>query len=268
MPEGPECRKIGIQLAKRVTNCKLVDIRILGGRYEKHGPPTGFEKIMEWTPIAIHGAGVHGKFLFFLLDGEWSLWSTLGMTGSWTNERTEHSRVELVLNDGSVFFTDSRNFGTLKFVRGKQLLIDKLESLGPDLLAEEIDDFRFAERLYTRKIKTVAQALMDQTVISGVGNYVKAEALYNAKISPHRLCGDLSPLEISTLNTAVRNILVESFESGGATIKTYADMNGKIGEFSQKFAVYGQKADPDGNVVIKEKTKDGRVTHWVPSVQR
>jgi len=269
MPEGPECRQISIQLAKRVSNRKLIDIKILGGRYEKHGAPTGFEKIMEWTPIGIQGAGVHGKFLFFLLDGEWSIWSTLGMTGSWANEKNElHSRVEFVLNDGSVFFTDSRNFGTLKFVRGKQQLIDKLESLGPDLLAEEIDDFKFAEHLMRKKTKTIAQALMDQSVVSGIGNYVKAEALYNAKISPHRLISDLDVYEISILNTSIRNVLVESFESGGATIKTYADMNGKIGKFSQQFAVYGQQSDPIGNDVVKEKTKDGRMTHWVPSVQR
>jgi len=268
MPEGPECRRIALQLAKRVSGRQLVDVKILSGRYEKHDPPTGLSKIMEWTPIGIHGAGVHGKFLFFLLDGEWSVWSTLGMSGSWTNELNQHSRIELVLNDGSVFFTDSRNFGTLKFVRGKQLLIDKLESLGPDLLAEPLDDFKFAERIYGRKSKTIAQALMDQAVVSGIGNYVKAEALYNAKISPHRLCTDLSPLEMSVLNTAIRGVLVESFESGGATIKTYADMNGKIGEFSQRFAVYGQKNDPEGNSVIKEKTKDGRMTHWSPAVQK
>ena len=268
MPEGPECRHIGIQLAKRVSSRRLVDINILSGRYEKHGPPTGFEKMMEWTPIGIQGAGVHGKFLFFLLEGEWSIWSTLGMTGSWTNDSTQHSRIEFILNDGSIFFTDSRNFGTLKFVRGKQQLIDKLESLGPDLLAEELDDFKFAELIISKGKKTISQALMDQGVVSGVGNYVKAESLYNAKISPHRLCNDLSPPEISRLNSAVRAVLLESFESGGATIKTYTDMNGKIGEFSQRFAVYGQKHDPRGNTVIKEKTKDGRMTHWVPAVQK
>ena len=268
MPEGPECRTIGIQLAKRVSNRQLRDIKILSGRYEKTGPPTGFKKIVDRIPIGILGAGVHGKFLFFLLEGEWSIWSTLGMSGSWTNDPTKHSRVELVLDDGSIFFTDPRNFGTLKFVRGKRQLIDKLESLGPDLLAEEIDDWKFAERLLKKKNRTVVQALMDQGVVSGVGNYIKAEALYNAKISPHRLISDLGMHEISALNTSVRNVLVESFESGGATIKTYADMGGKIGEFSQRFAVYGQKFDPDGNEVVKEKTKDGRMTHWVPTVQK
>ena len=268
MPEGPECRRMGIQLAKRVSGRKLQDIKIVSGRYDKHGPPTGFDKFMEWTPTGIHGAGVHGKFIFWLLEGEWSIWSTLGMAGSWNNSSSKHTRVEFVLNDGSVFFTDPRNFGTLKFVRGKQQLIDKLDSLGPDLLAEEIEDWKFAERLQTKGKKTIAQVLMDQSVMSGIGNYVKAEALYNARISPHRTVDSLDMTELACLNKAVRSVLVESFESGGATIKTYADMNGKIGEFSQRFAVYGQKVDPAGNVVIKEKTKDGRTTHWVPEVQK
>ena len=64
MPEGPECRRMGIQLAKRVSGRKLQDIKIISGRYDKHGPPTGFDKFMEWTPTGIHGAGVHGKFIF------------------------------------------------------------------------------------------------------------------------------------------------------------------------------------------------------------
>ena len=60
----------------------------------------------------------------------------------------------------------------------------------------------------------------------------------------------------------------ESFESGGATIRTYKDFNGESGEYGNRFIVYNQKQDPLGNPVIKEKTKDGRTTHWVPAVQR
>jgi formamidopyrimidine-DNA glycosylase len=55
---------------------------------------------------------------------------------------------------------------------------------------------------------------------------------------------------------------------GGATLATYRDADGKIGEFSRRFAVYNQKTDPEGRTVIKENTKDKRTTHWVPEVQK
>jgi len=62
-------------------------------------------------------------------------------------------------------------------------------------------------------------------------------------------------------------VLRESFQNGGATLRTYKNFDGTVGQYSSRFAVYNQKTDPDGNEVIKEKTDDGRTTHWVPSVQ-
>ena len=63
-------------------------------------------------------------------------------------------------------------------------------------------------------------------------------------------------------------MLRESFRSGGATIRTYENFDGSLGQYTQKFLVYNQKKDPIGNVVIKEKTSDGRTTHWVPEIQK
>ena len=108
---------------------------------------------------------------------------------------------------------------------------------------------------------------MDQSVVSGVGNYVKAEALYLSKISPHRLVSSLTDIDLQNLNLATRSVLVNSFESGGATIQSYRSFYGEVGDATQRFAVYGRKTDPEGREIIKEQTKDGRTTHWVPQVQ-
>ena len=266
MPEGPECRRMSLQLSEEVSNKNLVDISVESGRYTKK-PIEGMEKILQETPLKIRGTGVHGKFIFFLLDNEWSIWNTLGMTGGWSRKPTKHARVRLVLEDGPIFYNDTRNFGTLKFVQGKQPIIDKLNSLGPDLLAEECADEVFVNSLRRKDKKTIVEALMDQTVVSGVGNYVKAEALYLAKISPHRTVSSLTNSELCDLNAAVRSVLVNSFESGGATLQSYQDFYGEVGDATQRFAVYGRKADPEGRDIIKEQTKDGRTTHWVPAIQ-
>ena len=266
MPEGPECRRIALQLSEEVSSKKLIDITVESGRYTKK-PLEGMSDVLSQAPLTIHGAGVHGKFIFFLLDGQWSLWNTLGMTGGWSRTPTKHTRVILHLADGPVCFNDMRNFGTLKFVKGKQPIVDKLNSLGPDLLAEECDDEVFAQCIRRKSNKTIVEALMDQSVVSGVGNYVKAEALYLARISPHRKVSTLDDREMKNLNTAVRSVLISSFESGGATLKSYRDFYGEVGDASQRFAVYSQKFDPLGRPVLKEQTKDGRTTHWVPDHQ-
>jgi DNA-formamidopyrimidine glycosylase len=190
------------------------------------------------------------------------------MSGTWSKSQGKHSRIKLSLEDGDVFFNDIRNFGTLKIVKGKDLLINKLNSLGPDMLNDDIDDDLFSRRIKLCKKKTVTQAIMDQSIIAGVGNYLKAESLYISKISPHRSCEDLTSQEISLLNESIKKTIRASYETGGATISTYTGFEGEIGEYSQRFLVYNQKTDPHGNPVIKEKTKDGRTTHWVPNIQR
>jgi len=257
---------MALQLSEEVSSKNLIDIVVKSGRYTKK-PIEGMQEILPQTPLKIRGAGVHGKFIFFLLDEEWSIWNTLGMTGGWSRKSAKHSRVQLVLEDGPIFFNDSRSFGTLKFVRGKQPIIDKLNSLGPDLLASECADDLFANSIRRKNKKTIVEALMDQSVVSGVGNYVKAEALYLAKISPHRAVSSLTNAELHDLNVSIRSVLVNSFESGGATLQSYEDFYGEAGDATQRFAVYGRKTDPEGRPVIKESTKDGRTTHWVPHVQ-
>ena len=135
------------------------------------------------------------------------------------------------------------------------------------MLAEECSNEKFVNSLRRKDKKTIVEALMDQSVVSGVGNYVKAEALYLAKISPHRAVSSITNAELCDLNSAVRSVLVNSFESGGATLQSYQDFYGEVGDATQRFAVYGRKSDPEGRAIIKEQTKDGRTTHWVPAVQ-
>ena len=98
-------------------------------------------------------------------------------------------------------------------------------------------------------------------------NYLKAEILYAAHVSPHRTCASLTDKELTRICKYTNEIMYTSYKSGGATILTYKDENGNPGTFSRRFMVYNQKTDPAGNPVIRETTKDKRTTHWVPKVQ-
>ena len=243
MPEGPEVRRITDSLATAMKNRSINRSQIISGRYVNHGPPEGFNDFVKSLPLSINEINCKGKFIYIKLENDWTIWSTLGMAGSWSSSQKRHSRVKFELGDRDVFFTDVRNFGTLKFVKGYDKLEKKLDSLGPDMLKGEPTDTQFIYAMRKKNNRTVVEALMNQSVISGVGNYLKSESLYLSKISPHRSISTLSDSELSNLN-------------------------GEIGEYSRKFAVYNQKTDPSGLSVTREKTRDGRTTFWVPEVQK
>lgn len=255
----------------------------MGGRYQK-APPEGtldFQRdlLADWDVGRIRSIDVKGKFMYWTLGDEWSLWCTYGMSGQWSTERSKHSAVIIlhrttrvgVLEDclPGICFNDPRHFGTLKFVKGHAALDKKLASLGPDMLSEPSpDEAAFRQALLRKHDRTLAEVMMNQSVVSGVGNYVKAEALYLAELSPHRLVRDLTTEEIERLRVQVINVMKASYNNGGATIRSYANVDGTKGEAQRRFAVYGNKEDLMGNPVTAEQTADGRTTWWVPAVQR
>jgi len=190
------------------------------------------------------------------------------MTGSWSKTRLKHSRTELMLDDGtSIFFNDARNFGTLKYVYGRDALNAKLASIGPDMLAEDIDNSLFIARMRKKNKRTITENLMDQTLVSGVGNYLKSECLYFAGISPHRTCADINDSEFAKLNTTIKAVIRQSYKTGGATIYTFQNFEGEKGQYTSRFAVYNQKTDPKGREVFSFTSPEGRTTFWVPEEQ-
>ncbi len=265
MPEGAEVKIMSEGLAKAASSRILSCVEPISGRYTKKSIP-GHDA---FVPSKVTGVGVKGKLIFWIFNNEHFLLNTLGMTGAWSNAQTTHSRVRFDFKTGSpVFFNDVRNFGTLKFISGKREFMKKINSLGPDMLSENVTVAEFARALDRRPYWSLAKTLMDQSIVCGVGNYVKAEALYRARLSPHRTVGSLSGEELSSLNDSIKLVLRQAYKNRGASIKTYADYDGIGGDAAFEFAVYGKKNDPAGNAVVKEKTDDGRTTHWVPSIQK
>jgi formamidopyrimidine-DNA glycosylase len=116
--------------------------------------------------------------------------------------------------------------------------------------------------------RTLPEVLMNQSLIGGIGNYIKAEVLYIAGISPHRLVDSLSDNEFSALNKATRDVVRSSYARRGATISTYKDIDGDVGNFAFYFRVYGRATCENGFSVVRETTKDKRMTHWVPQIQK
>jgi len=268
VPEGPEVKLVTESLANALHDRQVVSIIYHYGRYTKHGPTDGHDELSAVLPQKITTVSCKGKFIYMTLESGWSIWNTLGMSGSWSRKKTKHSRAEIVLDDlTSVYFNDARKCGTLKYVHGREALDDKLSTLGPDMLAEDVDADMFIKRMRKKNNRTITENLMDQTLVSGVGNYLKSECLYFAKISPHRTCAVISDHELTTLNETIKAVIRQSYKTGGATIYTFQNFEGEKGQYTSRFAVYNQKNDPQGREVKSFTSPEGRTTFWVPEVQ-
>lgn len=294
MPEGPEVRRSTDQLAEKLVGKRLANaFQTRRGRY-RQTPPIGFKEFLGQiqgcgTPL-ITEVNCKGKFMWWKFEfgpkqltlmperKPWYLWITYGMTGQWTDEETSHATFGVYYGDTmtsegnfvqppGLYFNDSRHFGTLKFVNDQKAHEKKLASLGPDMLSNPPSWEVFRDRMQ-KKNRTLAEALMDQSTISGVGNYVKADALYLAELSPHRMTCSLRDNDLMRLRDQIVNVVKASYANNGATLKTYRNPDGSEGGAQRRFAVYGNKTDPMGNPVVKEETKDGRTTHWVPAIQK
>ena len=251
-----------------LTDRTIIGVQILSGRYSRK-PFDGHADLVSELPKRVVGAGCHGKFIYILLDGgDSSIWSTLGMTGYWSESASNHARVCLSLDNGAdIYYNDTRSFGTLKWSQGRRALAQKLKSLGPDMLAEDVSHEKFQSVMMKYPKKTLPEVLMDQRVISGVGNYVKADSLWLSGLSPHRKVDSLCQEEFELLNNSIKRVLRSSYESQGATIKSYKGFNDESGGYGEKLLCYGRKKDEDGEEIIREETLDGRTTWWVPTRQ-
>lgn len=269
MPEGPEVRRMSEGLSRRISGKMLTEANILGGKWLRI-PIKGLDTLntlLQTNPQKIDWVKVKGKFIYSKIGEDLFMWNSLGMSGGWRDQRGKHAHFSFKFSEGSeVFFDDVRRFGNIEFINFEKLL-KKLEGVGPDMLNSDVPFDLFYSRIAKNPNKNICKVLMDQKVISGVGNYIKSEALYRAGISPHHLVGEIPKQKLGDLCTWIKSICRKSYEQGGATLATYTDMDNNHGDFVFSFNVYRKEMDPLGNKVIHEVTADDRMTHWVPEIQ-
>lgn len=265
MPEAPEVKRFVEAISKFIgEGCTINSLEVISGRYLKEDISGGSE-LRALFPLKIKEVSCKGKFIYWKFEGtDLVIFNTLGMSGSWNPHPRKHERVRVQTSSGNLHFNDPRNFGTLK-VANEEALQEKLSSLGPDVLSIAFDIFDFMKRIKKKPRLTLAEAIMDQSTIAGVGNYLKSDSLWLAKLSPHRVVATCSDTELMHLSLCARRCAMSSFESGGSTILTYRGFDDKEGR--NRFLVYSQDEDPDGREVISERTLDGRTSWWVPGYQ-
>lgn len=277
MPEGPEV-KLSADLIRPLVVGKRV-INAFSGKKSRYATsaPDGFSSFLETISkeeVRVEEVEVKGKFMYWKFSNGWYLMNSFGMSGQWSPKEGKHPCFGFYLGEDpltsyeTMYFNDPRHFGTIKFTNSERELNKKLDELGWDPLTMPLDkNMKWLTFQLSKSTKPIAEVLMDQGIFSGVGNYIRAEALYASKLSPWRKANKLSKDEVQSLGKAIVDVMEESYKHQGATIHTYTTAYGEEGNYSTQFKVYGQKQDPLGNKIVKQQTADKRTIHWCPDIQ-
>ena len=217
--------------------------------------------------------------MYWTLDNGQYMFCTYGMTGQWATKEDKHTcftiqyvdwfeSIEQAIDESKfIYFNDPRHFGTLKFVKSKQELDNKLQSLGWDPLSESLSSKVSFLKKKIKSKKPIGEVLMNQAIFCGVGNYIRAEALYRTKINPWKVCNSLTEEQLQNLCNHIIDVMNESYQAQGATFSTYENVDGESGKYAFNFKVYGQKTDPQGNAIVREEM-GSRTIHWCPEIQK
>ncbi len=185
----------------------------------------------------------------------------------------KHDHVIFDMSGGArISFNDARRFGAMDlFPTAEQETHWLLRSLGPEPLGNEFDAKYLSEQLANKK-SPIKTALLDQRVISGLGNIYVCEVLHRTGISPKRKAGQISSHRVASLVPAIRDVLREAIEAGGSSLRDHRQTNGELGYFQHSFAVYDQEGQPCSKPgcagVIARIVQSGRSTFYCPSCQR
>lgn len=185
----------------------------------------------------------------------------------------KHDHVVLDFDNGArVTFNDPRRFGAMDLLETATADQHKLLSgLGPEPLGNDFNESHLAEALKNRKLP-MKSALLDQKIVSGLGNIYVCETLYRGKIHPSRRACDVTAHEVGELVPIIRNVLSEAIQAGGSSLKDFRQVDGELGYFQHSFYVYGREGEPcnasDCSGQIERIVQSGRSSFFCPICQR
>ncbi|HEY0719399.1 MAG TPA: bifunctional DNA-formamidopyrimidine glycosylase/DNA-(apurinic or apyrimidinic site) lyase [Streptosporangiaceae bacterium] len=250
MPELPEVEVVRQGLQRHVAGRTIGKVSVLHPRaVRRHlAGPADFSAALSGRPVS--GARRRGKYLW-LPVGEDALLAHLGMSGQLLvgdpgRPLSPHVRAVFTFTDDGpdLRFTDQRTFGHLLYVPGGAELPGPIAHIAPDPLEEVFDDAAFAAALRRRRTG-IKRALLDQSLISGVGNIYADEALWRARLHYARATDTLTRPEITRLLAAIREVMRTALAAGGTSFdRLYVNVNGESGYFDRSLAVYGREDQP------------------------
>lgn len=181
------------------------------------------------------------------------------------------TRVVLDLGDSKLFFNDLRKFGWMRLVPTVEVpSIDFFKKIGPEPLTDDFTSRQFIEQLRCRNKTGIKAALLDQTIIAGIGNIYADESLFAAKIHPATRIMHVTDQQLKKLFTELRAVLLLSIKKGGSTDRNYVNHEGKSGSYLAFAKVFRRNGQPClyCGTIIEKICVAGRGTHICPNCQK
>ena len=271
MPELPEVETVAQGVHARIAGQRIERVWT-SGKPQTFKTPEG-ELVETLTGSRIEGVRRVGKTVVADLHPEAQFLVHLGMTGRLLVSAPEvpwppHTHAVLTLSGGrELRFVDPRRFGRLSIVRPHP---ESGEGYGgPGAEPTTIDAEVFARLFRGRKL-AIKAALLNQSILHGVGNIYADESLFRAGIRPRRAAGRLPRAQLDRLHAALQNVLARAIEMGGSSVSDYVDAAGVRGFFQLEHKVYGRAGEPcrDCEATLKKIVVGGRTTVYCPVCQR
>jgi len=285
MPELPEVETIRADLSdcllgRKIISCQVTRAGIL------RGPVKIYRQLL--VGAKVKAVERRGKLLLLRLSNDYTLAIHLKMTGqivvvSPTGDRVgghpikgvsqvpnRFTHVTLTLTGKvKLYFNDVRRFGYWLLVLNSDLP-KLLRNYGPEPLSPNFTVQQLAAKLKRRRGSSIKAALLDQTVVAGIGNIYADESLFVAGVQPDRRAGELLEEEIKKLHQAVKTVLRRAVRARGTSFNSYVDGRGRRGTYWERRLVYGRQNEPClrcGRLISKTRIA-GRGTHYCQHCQK
>lgn len=304
MPEIIEVRLYADFINKLLKNHTLINIKILNGRYKKHKPFKGYYSINNQTPLSLNGAFTKGKFMYLDFDNMKDnpkdnpinniyIGITLGLSGGWffkenkssefkhglngkrykkgdesityMNNALKHLNVQFTFDNGILYFYDQLSYGTINVYNKNELNI-KLNKIGLDLMDNNITFDMFYNKMNNKKIANnpIGNVLMNQKILAGIGNYLRADVLWLSKISPFRKLKNITLIEYKKIYHNIRLLIWGQYNKTKGIKLGIINKKDKLPiDYNRNFFVYNSEFDIYNNPVIKEKLYEGKQIRYI-----
>jgi formamidopyrimidine-DNA glycosylase len=277
MPELPEVEVVRRGLQAHLAGRTITSVRVLHPRAVRRHPGGARDLVARLTGATVTRTARRGKYLWLTLEDHTALVVHLGMSGQMLLgpvARTEHIRIAARLDDGTALsFVDQRTFGgwqlaDLVTVDGSEVPVP-VAHIARDPLDQRFDPDAVVNRL-RRKNSEIKRQLLDQTLVSGIGNIYADESMWRAGVNGARIAAKLSRATLAALLSAAGEVMGEALGQGGTSFDSlYVNVNGESGYFDRSLNVYGQadRPCPRCGAVIRRERFMNRSSFFCPVCQ-
>ena len=268
MPELPEVETVKNTLKKHVLGKKIIKVDVLYNIIDKPSVEEFKRLVKNQTIIDIKR---RGKFLMFELN-DYYLLSHLRMEGKYfiDGNITPHDHVIFYFDDGILKYNDTRKFGRMYLIEKDKVYTEKpLCCLGLEPWDEKLTSEYLMNKIKNKRLP-IKSILLNQSIITGIGNIYADEILFKSRINPLKKGSEISINESNSIIKYTRDILKEAIKLGGTTIKSYESSRGVHGKFQHNLLVHNHKGELCkicNSIIIKIKV-NGRGTYYCSKCQK